>query len=353
LIELAYADERQIEQLLGAEGAEAKAARNEYLPALRELQRHNIVRSERLEKKLEAAASAPPPPSPDGAAPDEKAAEIQQQRFELAQQLLTLALARMDDVERTLAADTAVEWSAGHAASRKAVEHLAALRRLFFSIVEELRDVAQQQVELADETRDAAALAAAGSEDAAARTGPLAPRQQALAARSGDLADALAEQSNQTGGVVDEEADSAETSRRLREAGEHVLLAQEEMEGALGPLGEQPPNLASTQERQAAAIVELERALALLVPPEDRQNQDDSGSSGKQDSAPEPKRGEKPKRGEQTQGGEQQQQKEAQPQAPPADPAQLLQAVRDREAQRRRDREQRGSEGYDTVEKDW
>ncbi len=341
LIELAYADERQIEQLLGAEGAEAKAARKEYLPALRELQRHNIVRSERLEKKLETAASAPPPPSPDGAAPDEKAAEIQQQRFELAQQLLTLALARMDDVERTLAVDTAVEWSAGHAASRKAVEHLAALRRLFFSIVEELRDVAQQQVELADETRDAAALAAAGSDDAVARIGPLGPRQQALAARSGDLAGALAEQSNQTGGVVDEEADSAETSRRLREAGEHVLLAQEEMEGALGPLGEQPPNLASTQERQAAAIAELERALELLVPPEDRQNPDDSGSSGKQDSAPQPA------------GGEQAQQKEAQPQAPPADPAQLLQAVRDREAQRRRDREQRGIEGYDTVEKDW
>jgi hypothetical protein len=31
----------------------------------------------------------------------------------------------------------------------------------------------------------------------------------------------------------------------------------------------------------------------------------------------------------------------------------LLQAVRDREAQRRRDREQRGTERYDTVEQDW
>jgi Ca-activated chloride channel family protein len=341
LIELAYADERRLEQLLGAEGAEAEAARKEYLPALRELQEHNIARGERLADKLAAAAKAPPPASPDGAAPDADAAEIQKQRFELAQQLLTLALARMDDVQRELAGGASVGWPAAHEASRAAVEKLEALRRLFFSIVEELRDVAQQQLGLADETRDAAALSAAGAEGAAARIGPLSPRQQALSERTGKLADALADQSNQTGGVVDQEADSAETSRRLREAGEHVLLAQEEMEGAVGQLGEEPPNLESTQQRQAASLAELEQALALLVPPEDRKSPDESDSSGKQQSSPK------------TSGGEQAQQKASEPQAAPADPAQLLQAVRDREAQRRRERDQRGSEGYETVEKDW
>jgi hypothetical protein len=35
------------------------------------------------------------------------------------------------------------------------------------------------------------------------------------------------------------------------------------------------------------------------------------------------------------------------------DPAQLLQSVRDREAQRRRERAERRSGGYETVEKDW
>ena len=271
MIELTYSDERRIEQVLAAEGDEAEAARREYLPAIRELQNHNIARAERLAGKLEAAASAPPTPGPDGSMPDEEAAEIQQQRFELAGQLLTLALARMDDVVIHLAESGKVKWSEGHEASRSAVDHLEALRRLFFSIVEELRDAAQQQLDLADETRDAAALSAAGSDDAAARIGPLAPRQEALAARAGDIADALAEQSNQAGGVVDEEADSAETSRRLREAGEHVLLAQVEMEGATEKLAEDPPNLESTQERQAASIAELEQALALLVPPEDRE----------------------------------------------------------------------------------
>ncbi|MFB3118784.1 MAG: hypothetical protein ACE1ZP_08450, partial [Myxococcota bacterium] len=51
--------------------------------------------------------------------------------------------------------------------------------------------------------------------------------------------------------------------------------------------------------------------------------------------------------------GKEEQEGESEPQAAPVDPAQLLQAVRDREAQRRRDREQRGTERYDTVERDW
>jgi hypothetical protein len=327
--------------VLGAEGDEAEIARREYLPAIRELQQHNRVRGERLAGKIEAAASAPPTPQPDGSAPDEEAAAIQQQRFELADQLLALALERMGEVEAQLAESGAVQWSEAHDASRSAVEHLEALRRLFFSIVEELRDTAQQQLDLADATRDAAALSAAGSADAAARIGPLAPRQEALATRAGGIADALVEQSNQTGGVVDEEADSAETSRRLREAAEHVVFAQAEMEVATRKLGEEPPDLESTQPQQAAAIEELERALALLVPPEDRQPEGEPDSSEQENSE------------SAASGGQQDQEGKPEPQAAPADPAQLLQAVRDREAQRRRDRDQRGVERYETVEQDW
>ena len=339
LIELTYSDERRIEQVLAAAGDEAEAARREVLPAIRELQNHNIARAERLGDKLEEAASAPPTPGPDGSMPDAETLEIQQQRFDLAGQLLTLALARMDDVKINLGESGSPKWSEGHESSRSAVDHLEALRRLFFSIVEELREVAQQQLDLADATRDAAALSAAAPEEAEARIGPLTPRQEALAGRAGGIADALVEQSNQAGGVVDAEADSAETSRLLREAGEHVLLAQVEMEGALEKLTGDPPNLESTQERQAAAIEELERALALLVPPEDREGE------------PDPSEQEDSERDQS--GGAEEQERESESPSEPIDPAQLLQAVRDREAQRRRDREQRGTERYETVERDW
>jgi hypothetical protein len=341
LIEATYTDERRIEQVLGAEGDGAEAARSEYLPALRELQSHNLARAERLGEKLEAAASAPPAlaPGPDGSPPDAEAQQIAQQRLDLAGQLLTLALARMDDVKRALGAGGAAQWSTALEGSRAAVGHLETMRRLFFTIVEELRELTQQQLDLADATQDAAALADPASDDHLARVGPLAPRQMELAGQAGIIANALAEQSDQAGGVVDEEADSAETSRRLRQAGEHVLLAQIEMEGAAAWLGEDPPQLEPTPARQSAAIGELEQALALLVPPEQREQQDDSDSSESSDPS-ESGEGKDP---------------QSEPESPsePADPAQLLQAVRDREAQRQHEREQRGTAGHDTVEKDW
>jgi len=332
LIEATYADERRIEAVLSAEGDAAAAIRLEYLPALRELQARNVARAERLASKLEAAAQAPPP-SPEGGAPDPEAAAIQQKRSLLAGQLLTLALGRMDDVNLALAG--AGDWPAAREAGRTAVEYLEALRRLFFSIVEQLRETAGEQLDLADATQEASALLDRAAEDARARLGPLAPRQESLGERAGGIANALEEQSNQTGGVLEEEADGFETSRRLRLAAEHVLLAQIEMEGAAQDLAAEPPELEQTHERQTAAITELEEALALLVPPEEREGGEDS----QQQQQPEP-------------GGEQEQQP-SETRAPAADPAQLLQAVRDREAQRRRDREQRGTAGYETVEKDW
>jgi Ca-activated chloride channel family protein len=333
LIEATYADERRIEAVLSAEGDAAAATRQEYLPALRELQARNVARAERLAGKLEAAAQAPPP-SPDGGAADPEAAAIQQKRLLLAGQLLTLALGRMDDVSLALLGEGA--WPAALAGGRAAVEHLEALRRLFFSIVEQLRETAREQLDLADATREAAALSDRASDDALARLGPLAPRQEELSERAGDIASALEEQSHQTGGVLEEDADGFETSRRLRLAAEHTLLAQTEMEGAAEDLAAAPPELDRTHERQTTAIAELEEALALLVPPEERERGEDSEQPGEEP------------------GGEQQEQQPSEEQAgPAADPAQLLQAVRDREAQRRRDREQRGAAGYETVEKDW
>jgi hypothetical protein len=305
---------------------------------LRELQARNLARAERLGEKLQTEASAPTAlaPRPDGSPPDAEAQEIQKQRLELAGQLLTLALGRMDEVNSALGKSGGAHWSTALEGSRAAVGHLEALRRLFFTIVEELRELAQQQLDLLDATQDAAALADPSSDDHLARIGPLAPRQTELASQAGVIANALAEQSDQAGGVTDQQADSAETNRRLREAGEHVLLAQIEMEGAAAWLGEDPPQLEPTPTRQSAAIEELEQALALLVPPEQREEQDDSESSDPSES-----------------GEGEQQQNESEPQSESADPAQLLQAVRDREAQRRHEREQQGAAGHDTVEKDW
>jgi hypothetical protein len=216
------------------------------------------------------------------------------------------------------------------------------LRRIFFSIVEELQDTRRQQVNLADATQDAAALNDPAAQASNARIGPLMPRQESLAERAGAIASALEEQSNQSGAELEGETDAAETSRRLRQAGEHVLFAQDEMTAVVAGLGVESPEFGPVQERQAAAVAELEAALALLVPPEDREGEDESDS---EESSEEESGGE---------GEQEQAQEEPSPQPQDAaDPAQLLQSVRDKEAQRRRDRDQKANPGYETVEKDW
>jgi hypothetical protein len=120
------------------------------------------------------------------------------------------------------------------------------------------------------------------------------------------------------------------------------LFAQDEMKAVVAGLGVESPEFGPVQERQAAAVAELEAALALLVPPEDREGEDESDS---EESSEEESGGE----------GEQEQAQEDPPAQPQdaADPAQLLQSVRDKEAQRRRDRDQKANPGYETVEKDW
>jgi Ca-activated chloride channel family protein len=343
LIEATYADQKRIQTVLSAEGDAAETARGEYLPSLRAAQAKNLERGERLEDRIRAEgerlAAAPPDAGPQGGAPDPEALAAERERAFAAGQILTSALAAMDDVARGLGGEevsaSAVDWSQAREAGERAVARLESLRRLFFSVVEQVRELAQRQLDLADETQDAVALSAAGDEDLPQRVASLVPRQGQLAEGAGEIANALVEQSDRAGGVVAEEEDPAETSRRLRLAGERVLAAQGEMEEAAAKLEAEPPELGVTRERQDAALVALQEALALLEPPDqqkgdDAQQQpgDDGEGQGEQD-APQPSA------------------------AAAMDPAQLLQAVRDREAQRRRERDARQRAGYETVEKDW
>ena len=227
-------------------------------------------------------------------------------------------------------ADYASAWSA----ARDAREQLATLRRLFFSIVEHVREVAERQVTLADRSRDAAALASDANAEGAERIAELAAVQGTLAEHTLVLANELSEQSGQALNAGDPAAE--ESATRMREVAEKVLLAEGGMRGASGALAREPADFPQAASDQQLALSALAEALALLEPPQrEPQGGEEPQSEGNSES---PSEGAEPEEA-------------AQP--APSDPAQLLQGVRDREAQRRRERARAAAGSEETVEKDW
>jgi len=357
LIELAHADQRRlqgvIDPTLPDQSDALREQISELLPALRELQQRNISRAARLQELIDdKQASIPNPESMDPAPEDEveraKQAKLQ---FELAEQILGATETSMRSVVKALAEPAtgdaaAMGWHSAIGPGREVVTGLENLRRLFFSIIEFLRETAERQEELGDTTEEVAAL----SEDDLARgLGPLIPRQAELAEVAGVIANALEEQSRQQpgdliGGNPDPNEDEqalAEEAANLRRAAELVLEGQIEMEGTGEIFEAKPIDFASARDHQDLALARLLEALELLSPP-----QQQSGEDQQQDQDQEQQQ-QRDQQQEQQNAGEPEQKKQE------ADPSQMLQEVRDREAERRREKAKRNPRGFDTVERDW
>ena len=230
-------------------------------------------------------------------------------------------------------------------AADNAVDKLQQLRRLFFSVVEHLRDTADQQSNLNDETEQVRTLAE--EDDVQRSSGPLIPRQRELETISLQIADALKQQSEQTPAQTSMDPNSSpqptpqdqQVGEQFRQASELVSSAGQNMKQAADTMEEAPPILATARESQDQALENLLKALSLLVPPEQQQ----------------PPQSQQDNQQEKSQNGEQQQPQDSdqQQQDTQIDPARLLQAVRDREAQRRRMKSKNRRVDYQPVEKDW
>jgi Ca-activated chloride channel homolog len=340
LIELVYRDERMIQGSLEPQPRAGTTVLP--LPAARELQQRNVARGARLETLLareKARAEAPPPPPAEGqerAGPDTAQLETVRKRIALAEPLLQRARARMDGANDLLAK---AQKPQALEAAKRAAQELAQLRRLFFSTAELVRDAAERQLELGDDTRDLATVAL--PEERRARAQPLASTQSELADQTGDIADTLEQQSRQSVGAVDQEPQAGQASDRLRMAAEHVLSAQTAMNGAKSSLAKEPVALDDARKSQQTAVEKLAAALELLTPPgepppNEPQKNDDPGDGENQD--------------QNDPGGSGQGSPSDAEDA--RDPSQMLQAVRDRDAQRRRAQAQRGA-GSEAVERDW
>jgi Ca-activated chloride channel family protein len=383
LIDLLWQEEKRVEAVVSPKEEVAPDAKAEYAPLAAEAQRANTKRGEHVERSLTEAIAAADQAAAAKAA-EEAAAQQQQgggapaaqpegpdpaaekQRLELAQTYLTAARgalaeaqSKLDALEAEAAAQgstlAAEAWSPSQMAVAEAVERIEDLRRLFFSVLDHLKELAQRQVELGDQTEETAAMASAAPDrDFTDKAGPLGARQQTLSQTAAPIADALREQSQQP---IPPEAQGKvpeDLPQKLAEAATHVDNARTSMDGAVQSLGINPPAFADTRAAQSTALEELAKAIQLLTPPEQQKQQQEQEQKEQQE--------EQEQQGDQQDQQQQQQQQQQAGQQPEpekgededkTDPAQLLQGIRDREAERRENREKAQRQGYEPVEKDW
>lgn len=296
----------------------------------------------------EAAAQAPADPNapanPDpNAAPSEAA-----QALERAKQLYGQAEALRAEAERALA-DLATVAAGGKGAppldsARAAEAKLVELQRLFFSVVEHLRELVREQGETRDDT-----TAAQGEDDAgrAARLPGLVDRQAGHVQLAEAIASALAAQADAAAqGGAAQPAPGAPSPEIFGQAATEVRTALGAMQDASATLTQardqaqqmsfdMNPALAS----QATALEHLENALRLLQPPPPEQDQQDQQQDQQQ----------------QDQEQQDQQQQDQQQQQQQQSTEQQLQQLREREAERQRERREREQQrgGDAPVDKDW
>jgi len=226
-----------------------------------------------------------------------------------------------------------------------AVEHLQTLRRLFYSIVEHLRETAHRQAELNDDTEESRTPDDVPLDE---RLGPLSARQTELAKMAQEISNGLQAQAQQVsqapgthGATPPATPDqAAAVYQPLEQASQFVAEATDDMQAVVEGMSQEPADVNTARTHQDEALEKLAEAIALLVPPQQQDQQQQDQQQQEQNSNQQQDQG----------SGEQPDDQQVQQQI---DPRRLLQAVRDREAQRRREKSKRGQIRRGAVEKDW
>ena len=340
LIELAYGTQQGIVGLLtpGEEPEDETTPVADRVAAVDKFITDNRRRIGRLKNLLEEEGAAAVAQADEQ---DEQVRTALTQRYELAESLRERAGESLETLASNVADGAVDEARAGAA---ETLGYLEELRRLFFSIVEHVAALLADQGDTHDRTAtlQAESSAAMGDEFAPA-VGAVADRQGRHAQMGDQLAAALAQQADaaaqpNTAGQPAAPADPA-AGERLANAAEEVRKAGGRMLSAATMLADgadrattMSPDLEPALEDQLAAMEHLENALKELVPPQpgQQQQEDDQQQGNGQHAQQEP--------------GEDEQMSQRQA-------LKRLQAIRDREAERQRQRAATSSP--EPVEKDW
>ncbi|MBV1880432.1 MAG: VWA domain-containing protein [Pseudomonadales bacterium] len=392
LIELVYQDELQIRGFVTGDEATQASEIVEYLPLTAEMQDKNLQRVPRIGEMvaskigeiLLAKDSAQQGESKEEEGKqDEKEQEAEgeltleqleseekryQQADELQLQIQKSFRVARNDIQTagmSSAGDQEATLNQAQISVNTATENVENLRRLFFSVVEHLKEATRNQIELSDETNDIVTLSETSSvEVTTSKMGPINSEQQRLSITSGAIADALAKQAESmaadassapTGNTQSPDPEQMqEMIEKYKQASGLVFEAQSEMNAAVEIMNidvtiasqEELPKIAP---KQAVATEHLLQAIALLEPP--KQDPDEQQDQDKQDQQQDHQEDQE-QQGEQEPQGQGDKESQEKPQER-GDYEQMLQGVRDREKQRREEQEKAQQHGYEPVEKDW
>ena len=348
LIELAWADQSGAVALLTPPGKDnqepaARLPDAQRLSAVAAAVADNLERLERMAPLLKASAEEAANAAPqDADEPSGPAAD--QQRYELAESLRTAALRELERLRQVVNQPRPSDALALPPA-QAALDRLAELRRLFFNIVEHLQALAADQ----SDTHDRAATLQFESQvdRLAPELGLLAERQAAHASLGDALAQALKQQADAAEGGAQAPAEAqpaasdpealAEAAEAVRTGAGNMHSASAIMAAAADAAAASSPDLEPALDEQIAAVERLQDALRLLVPP----SEDQEGGSDAQPATANP-----------AQAAAEAPPEEAEERMSQRQALRRLQAIRDRDAQRQRER--RHAPGQpDPVEKDW
>ncbi len=340
LIELAYADQSKVVALLtppGAEGSDptlTELTTEERSRQIREASARNRERLGRLQGLFsdevamieEQAASAPPadPNDPDAAEAAEAAAaetEAAKLKFHIAEQHRQLALGALDRLDASLA--SARPETPALVPAQETLDELEELRRIFYSLIEHLKELHGNQTKSHDDTASVHDID--DDSQRQAQLGPIADFQTRHISIADQIAAALAEQADASAANPQQQGQDPEAGARLAEAATEVGDASAAMTAALAGLGEardptMSHDLQPILDEQSLAIEHLANAIRLLEPPEDDKQEPQEQDSEEQVSQQQAKR--------------------------------RLQDIREREAERKRER-RHNTPPPDPVEKDW
>ncbi len=353
IIELIYADQKMIRNILHDDLNRRPEVLSEYLVLFEQVERKNADRAERLRSMIEEEIDrlTQPDDDPHEDTQDRQNDGQQKQLMQLALQLLGNVMTSFDNVldaagrlKTNIHDDAGITDLMGYV--DKSIEQIESLRRIFFSIVEHIKDAARKQIRLADETQRLITNAKTDQvKITEQQIGPLQYEQRQLAEFCQQIAKSLQEQARRNPAdhaatTAMDHAESKEQARSLEMAAKLVNDANTEMMAAAQRM--KPGDIDQMQSdeidrHQGQAAQKLLQAVDLLQP--QQQQQQDSQKQQQQ---------------QQQQGGSDDQQKQnEQDKMQQKDMANLLQAVRDREAKSNRDKNQRGTSEYEPVRKDW